>query len=133
MKDMVIDEDTYDFGMILKKLRKERGMSQVQLANRIHKEKSIISRYENNLLSPTFDTICALARIFGVSVDYLAGIDKNMRVDFDGLTDRQISIMNDLIKVFHMKNSNKSCDYETKYKIIEQIIIEFADKWRVLC
>ena len=126
MENMIIDEDTYDFGMILKKLRKERGLSQVQLANRIHKEKSIISRYENNLLSPTFDTICALARIFGVSVDYLAGIDKNAYVNFDGLTKEQISIINDVAKIFYAKNSGKKSDYENRYKAIERIFLEFA-------
>ena len=42
-------DDVYDFGLILQKLRKERGMTQEQLAAKIHKESSIISRYEKNL------------------------------------------------------------------------------------
>lgn len=31
-------DEVYDFGMILQKLRKERGMTQEQLAAKIHKK-----------------------------------------------------------------------------------------------
>ena len=54
-------DDVYDFGLILQKLRKERGMTQEQLAAKIHKESSIISRYEKNLQSPTFETVRSFA------------------------------------------------------------------------
>lgn len=57
-------KEAYDFGLILQKLRKERGMTQEQLAAKIHKESSIISRYEKNLQSPTFETVRSFAAIF---------------------------------------------------------------------
>lgn len=38
--------DAFDFGLILKRLRKEKGWTQEELANKINKESSIISRYE---------------------------------------------------------------------------------------
>ncbi len=42
-------EEVYDFGMILQKLRKDKGYTQEQLARLIHKESSIISRYEKGI------------------------------------------------------------------------------------
>ena len=47
--EVIFVEDAYDFGMILQKLRKEKGLTQEQLARKICKESSIISRYEKNL------------------------------------------------------------------------------------
>ncbi|WP_444445093.1 helix-turn-helix domain-containing protein [Ruminococcus sp.] len=46
-------DEVYDFGVILQKLRKEKGFTQEQLARLIHKESSIISRYEKGLQNPT--------------------------------------------------------------------------------
>ena len=48
-------DEVYDFGVILQKLRKEKGFTQEQLARLIHKESSIISRYEKGLQNPTFE------------------------------------------------------------------------------
>ena len=45
-------DEVYDFGVILQKLRKEKGFTQEQLARLIHKESSIISRYEKGLQNP---------------------------------------------------------------------------------
>ena len=66
-------DEIYDFGKILQKLRKEKGLTQEQLARRINKESSIISRYEKGLQNPTFETVKEFAAIFNVSMDYLLG------------------------------------------------------------
>ena len=73
-------ETAFDFGMILQKLRTEKGITQKQLADMINKESSIISRYERNLQSPTFDTVRAFAAIFNVSMDYLSGMEKSINI-----------------------------------------------------
>lgn len=70
-------DEVYDFGVILQKLRKEKGFTQEQLARLIHKESSIISRYEKGLQNPTFETVKEFAAIFNVSMDYLAGMEKH--------------------------------------------------------
>ena len=57
-------EEVYDFGMILQKLRKDKGYTQEQLARLIHKESSIISRYEKGLQNPTFETVREFALLF---------------------------------------------------------------------
>ncbi|MDI3508754.1 MAG: hypothetical protein PWP48_1345 [Clostridiales bacterium] len=55
----------------LVKLRKERKMTQEELANILGISRSALSLYETNKRQPDFQTICRLADFFNVSVDYL--------------------------------------------------------------
>ena len=98
-------DDVYDFGLILQKLRKERGMTQEQLAEKIHKESSIISRYEKNLQSPTFETVRSFAAIFNVSMDYLSGMEKESAISTHGLSTEQSQMIRELAELFRNQNS----------------------------
>ncbi|MBQ4542378.1 MAG: helix-turn-helix transcriptional regulator [Clostridia bacterium] len=64
------------FGNILKELRLEKNMSQTELAKQIGVGKSIISLWEKDECEPTLSKLIALAEFFGVTIDYLAGIEK---------------------------------------------------------
>lgn len=61
------------FSSRLKSLRKERNISQKNLAKLINKKRSTISGYETEDKEPDLDTICWFATYFGVSTDYLLG------------------------------------------------------------
>ena len=61
------------FSARLISLRKERGLTQEDLAKLIHKKRSTVSGYEIEDKEPEFETICFLAQYFGVSTDYLLG------------------------------------------------------------
>ena len=61
------------FSTRLISLRKERGMTQTDLANLIHKKRSTVSGYEIEGKEPDFETVCFLAEYFDVSTDYLLG------------------------------------------------------------
>ena len=60
----------------LKLLRQERGVGQVELATAIGVSKGIISLWENGLREPNMTSLISLAVYFGVSVDYLVGLEK---------------------------------------------------------
>lgn len=62
------------FGERLRELRRERGVGQVELANRIGVSKGIISLWENGLREPTISNLVAIAKYFGVTADYLVGL-----------------------------------------------------------
>ena len=67
---------------ILKKLRTERGLSQVELAEKTGVSKSVISRIETGERTGTVEALIALANFFNVSVDYLAcNPERNELVD----------------------------------------------------
>ena len=59
----------------LKELRQEKGIGQVQLARELDVGKSIISLLELGKCEPTLSKLIAMSRYFGVSIDYLAGLE----------------------------------------------------------
>lgn len=61
------------FSNRLMTLRKEKGLTQAELANIINKKRSTASGYETEGKEPDIETICILAKYFGVSTDYLLG------------------------------------------------------------
>ena len=64
------------FGENLKYLRTEKKIGQVELAHRLGVSKGIISMWENGLREPTMSSLITLAQFFGVSIDYLVGLEK---------------------------------------------------------
>lgn len=61
------------FGNRLKELRKEKGLTQAQLANILKTSASSIGMYEQNRRIPDTETLQSLSEYFNVSVDYLIG------------------------------------------------------------
>ena len=51
--------------------RKAHGLSQSGLADRLHISSSTVGMYEQGRREPPVETLVALARLFGVSTDYL--------------------------------------------------------------
>lgn len=57
----------------LKKLRKDKGFTQKQLAEALNTTVSAISHYERGTREPSLDMLVQMTKILGVSVDYLVG------------------------------------------------------------
>ena len=89
-----------DFGRILKKLRQNHNITQEQLAKSINMTKGAVSNYELGERTPPPDVLIALARVFGVSVDYLLGVgDKRKMLDVNGLSNDEIQFLQLAIKL----------------------------------
>lgn len=61
------------FSEKLKQLRKEKGLTQEELALAISKNRSTIAGYETERKEPDHETLRKLADYFDVSIDYLLG------------------------------------------------------------
>lgn len=61
----------YTFPVNLRRIRKERGMSQVMLAEKSGISQVSISYYENCLEYPSIDKVYDLARALGVNIEEL--------------------------------------------------------------
>jgi transcriptional regulator with XRE-family HTH domain len=59
------------FAIKLRKLRKEKDISQDQLGEKINIHGRQIGRYEATSILPNADTLIKIAKYFNVSVDYL--------------------------------------------------------------
>ena len=57
----------------LKKIRKERRISQLKLAMDLNMNQNTISRYENMEREADYETLIKFADYFNVSLDYLLG------------------------------------------------------------
>lgn len=58
----------------LRELRLEKGYNQIVLAEKLNVSKGIISFWENGLREPTLSNLVAIAKLFDVSLDFLAGL-----------------------------------------------------------
>ncbi len=96
---MPIDEP-FDFGLRLRQLREDRGMSRLTLAKKLGVSKETIYRYENNLQDPALKRLKQLAGVFHTSIDYLVGLDCSYTVKLPQLTDEQRIALIDFLRVF---------------------------------
>lgn len=60
-------------GKIIKQLRKERDITQADLAKAVGVTTSSIGMYETGVRNPSYDVIVKLAKYFNVSTDFLLG------------------------------------------------------------
>ena len=63
-------------GLLIAKLRKEKGMTQKQLANILHVSDKAVSRWETGLGYPDTSILSNLAKVLNVSVDELLSGEK---------------------------------------------------------
>ena len=63
------------FGKILKELRTEKGLSMKQLSKLVQIGDSSISRWENGQAIVNGDQLIIFSKFFGVSTDYLLGLE----------------------------------------------------------
>ncbi|MGL5480066.1 MAG: helix-turn-helix domain-containing protein [Clostridium sp.] len=74
-----------EFGEKLFKLRKEKGLSQESLAEKIGTTRQAISKWENNQGFPETERLLMLGNVFEVSIDYLLKNDDSIiREDKEG-------------------------------------------------
>lgn len=64
----------FDFGIRLKELRLQAGMTQKQLAEQLGVTKSVVSFNELRERTPSLEILIKLASVFHVSCDFLLGI-----------------------------------------------------------
>jgi transcriptional regulator with XRE-family HTH domain len=58
-------------GKKIAELRKEKGLSQDELGEKIECDGRQISRWENNKITPSIDILEKISRFFNISLDYL--------------------------------------------------------------
>lgn len=87
-----------DCSLKLKTLREARGLTQLQVANRIGVSKAMISAYETASKAPSIEVLIRLSRLFGVSVDFLACIDAAKVIDVSGLDDDSVALVAALVE-----------------------------------
>lgn len=73
--------DNETFGQRLSRIRKEKGLTQEDIAKRIVISPQAVSKWENDVSSPDILVLSSLADILGVSVDELLGHEKKSKAE----------------------------------------------------
>jgi len=86
-----------DLGNKIKQLRLGKRLTQVQVAERLHISKAMVSSYETNIRLPSYDVLIKFATLYGVTIDYLLGFDKLKMIDVSGLSNSQVDLILNMI------------------------------------
>lgn len=82
-------------------LRSVRGISQVELGEKLNVSKQSISNWENGYIQPSIEMLMKIADFFSVSTDFLLGLDNRTSIIVDGLSTEELShirvIIDDLV------------------------------------
>jgi transcriptional regulator with XRE-family HTH domain len=78
------------FGQRLARVRKERGYTQVEIAQKIGTIQVLVSNYENDRLRMHAEMIVRFARVLGVSADVLLGLDEPKGTGIAGKLPRRL-------------------------------------------
>lgn len=87
----------------LRSLRAAKGLTQLQVAERIGISKAMISAYETASKAPSIDVLIRLSRLYGVTVDYLVCVDAPPYIDASGLSDDETALITALIEKLRVK------------------------------
>lgn len=100
----------------LRELRKEKGLTQIELAKLLNVSDRSVGFYETGERDPDTDTLKKLADIFGVSIDYLLGRSDTRNSqenkietkafhnrDLSGLPEEAIKQIDDYIELIKLK------------------------------
>jgi transcriptional regulator with XRE-family HTH domain len=70
------------FGKRLGEVRKDKKLSQDDLAKKMDMQGAVIGRYERDEVKPSIEVAARIAQVLGVSLDYLVG-NTDMLLDAD--------------------------------------------------
>ena len=82
----------------LKELRKEKKLTQKELADKINVSKITVLRWENGERQIKPEKAEKLANFFGVSIAHLLGYEDN---DFKNETDIKVAVLDETLKKLH--------------------------------
>lgn len=78
-----------ELGEKLQELRRQRGLTQEELAAALFVSRTAISKWESGRGLPSIDSLQAISRYFGVSIDHLLSTDEVLRVAAEDVKERE--------------------------------------------
>lgn len=83
-------EDAEAVGGRIAPLRREKGMTQIELAERLRVSQPVISDYENDVIRLPANTVVQIAEILGASTDELLGLKAPAAQAAGGIKNRRL-------------------------------------------
>lgn len=92
-----------DFSQKLKQLRKDKHLTQAQVAAQIGVTPAMVSAYETDIRLPSYEVMVQLADLFGVTVDYLLCRQSRRFLDISDLSDEEAAIVCGMVELLKKK------------------------------
>ena len=119
-------------GQIIRRLRKERNLTQEELAEQLGVTFQAVSKWENDSGMPDISQVVPIANVFGVSTDVLfgtVGLNDNEEV-IKIINDAQALLLTpltskDLLRKYYLRSGvcyNTKCNTPKNYRINNLII-----------
>lgn len=90
-------------GQRICELRAHLGWSQVELSRRLRVSKQTVSNWENDNIQPSIEMLVRLSQIFGVTTDYLLGLEDVPRLNVEGLPQNVVAHLTLLIEDYRSR------------------------------
>ena len=115
-------------GTRIKQVREQRGLTQKDIANRIHKSPATVSAYEVGMQTPPTDVLLSIAGALHVPITYLAGQTSDNGISTLHLDTQQKEILDLLMDEFTTPSGSGEELSPQQVKIIQKIVILFNQK-----
>ena len=92
----------------IKMLRDKKGITQSELACKLGITRSGVNAWEMGISVPSTQYVVLLAKFFEVSADYLLDLPNTATISVDGLTDREIASLVEIVQCY----KNRKTFYE---------------------
>lgn len=89
----------YSLGLRLRRARENKRLTQEQAGRHAGVSGGSISGYENNASEPPVDVMRRLASLYGVTVDYLFGLDNRKVLILEGITPEQEQQIEEIVHI----------------------------------
>ena len=89
----------------IKALREQNGYTQSDLAKKLGITRSSVNAWEMGISVPLTQYVVELANIFKVSTDFLLGVKSTATVNVEGLSEKDVQLVNAVIAHLREKES----------------------------
>ena len=89
----------------IKALREQNGFTQSDLAKKLGITRSSVNAWEMGISVPSTQYVVELANIFKVSTDFLLGVKSTATVNVEGLSEKDVQLVNAVIAHLREKES----------------------------
>lgn len=91
----------------IRSTREQLGMTQAELAKKLGLTRSSVNSWEMGLSVPSTQYIIELAKLFGVSTDYLLGLNQGASISVESLSEKEVTILIGLVSCFKERGSKE--------------------------
>jgi len=112
-----------NFSEKLFEIRKQKGMSQEELADRLNVSRQTISKWETGLTTPEMEKLIEMSKLFEITIDELVGNDNNVKDEKEKSNDESITEKLDEEVESKIADTKKPKKHHVVFKVIKVILI----------